>query len=155
MAESVGDVPAVLLQLQPALGDRHCSSCKPYKLEWNSVRPDFCTVGTAEYNTTHDIQADVSWALPPDDVSFRIVPIVNSVTKYKATISFVPAFGSNAPPQVLSVQTGADHYAVRLSAGTNTDLTLFVAARERITVRPVLPCVPVSKVEPGNPDTRT
>jgi len=155
MAVSVGEVPAVLLQLRPEVGDIHCSSCKPFKLQWKSVRPNFYTVGTAEYNVTHDIQADVSWALPTDDVSFQVLPTVNIVAKYKATISFVPAFGSNAPPQVLSVQSGVDHYAVRLSAGMNTDLTLLVAAGEQITVRPVLPCALVSKVEPGNPDPRT
>ena len=154
-AESVGEVPAVLLQLRPAIGDSHCSSCKPYKLEWNSVRPDFYTVGTAEYNATHNIQSDVSWALPTDDVSFRVVPMVNTIAKYKATISFVPAFGSKAPPQVLSVQSGVDHRSVRLSAGMNTDLTLIVAAGEQITVRPVLPCAIVSKVESGNLDPRT
>ena len=154
-AQSVGEVPAVLLQLRPELGDSHCSSCKPYKLEWNSVRPDFYTVGTAEYNATHGIQADVSWALPTDAVSFQVVPMVNTVAKYKATISFVPAFGGNAPPQVLSVQSGGNHHAVRLSAGMNTDLALLVAAGEQITVRPILPCAQVSKVEPGNPDPRT
>ncbi len=154
-AESDGEVPAVLLQLRPAIGDSHCSSCKPYKLEWISVRPDFYTVGRAEYNATHNIQTDVSWALPSDDVSFRVVPMVNTIAKYKATISFVPAFGGNAPPQVLSVQSGADQYAVQLSAGMNTDLTLLVASGEQISVHTVLPCAQVSKVEPGNPDTRT
>jgi hypothetical protein len=154
-AESPGEVPSVLLKVQAISSDVHCINCKPYEIEWFSVRQDFYTIGASDYNAANQIDPKFSWAYPSDNVKFQIVNSDKEKVEYETTIDFVPAFGVNAPPQVLSVSFGTEIYAVRLTAGVIARLTIVVPANELISIRPLLPCAVVSKVEPGNPDPRT
>ena len=154
-AEAIGEVPSVLLKVQALMSDVHCIKCEPYKIKWSSVRQDFHTIGASEYNATNQVDPTLSWAYPTDQVNFQIVNSDNESATYESTIDFVPAFGANAPPQVLSVSVGTENYTVRLTAGVIAKLTFVVRANEQISISPSLPCAVVSKVEVGNPDPRT
>jgi hypothetical protein len=155
IAESSGEVPAVLLQLRAITDDSHCVKCRPYEIEWNSVRQDFYTMGSVDFNQINQIDPNFSWAYPTDNVAFRVAATDGRSAEYQTTVSFIPAFGENAPPQVLSVEVGSKRYAVRLRAGEKNELSIVVHSREQISIRPVLPCAVVNKIEPGNPDPRS
>ena len=154
-AEAKGEKPAVLLEVNPNSSDVWCNSCSVYKLQWSHVREDFFKAISRADSENDLVSEELSWSYAGEYPTFRIESITEWEKKYEVTINFIPAFGPNAPPQILSINNGGETKVVRLVAGTQSQISIVANRSQDITIRPHMPCPIASTLEPTSSDSRS
>jgi hypothetical protein len=154
-AEAKGERPAVLLEVNPNSSDVWCNSCSAYKMQWSHVREDFFKAISSVDSENDLVSEELSWSYAGEYPTFRIESITERETKYEVTIDFIPAFGPNAPPQILSIDNGGEIKVVSLVAGTQSQISIVTNRSQDITIRPHMPCPIASTLEPTSGDSRS
>ena len=86
----------------------------------------------------------------PRDRSFSL----SSTATLPAAAAYNAAFGAEARPQVVNIQTSILTKTVVLNRGAVTRVEIFVKPGEDINFSSFLPCVQPNEIQVGNPDTR-
>jgi hypothetical protein len=154
-AEAKGERPVVLLEVNPNSSDMWCNSCSAYKMQWSHVREDFIKAISSVDSENDLVSEELSWSYAGEYPTFRIESITEREKKYEVTINFIPAFGPNAPPQILSIDNGGEIKVVRLVAGTQSQISIVANRSQDITIRPHMPCPIASTLEPTSSDSRS
>lgn len=154
-AEAKGERPAVLLEVNPNSSDVWCNSCSAYKMQWSHVREDFFNAISSADSENDLVSEELSWSYAGEYPTIRIESVTEREMKYEVTINFIPAFGPNAPPQILSIDNGGEIKVVRLVAGTQSQISIVANRSQDITIRPHMPCPIASTLEPTSGDSRS
>ena len=156
VAVADGVSPSNLFQLKELPKGNFCSACNEFFIEWSNVPPGFAgqvwddSLGQNLYTDG----ASLSWVLKGKEPRFKVRTegLVNR--KFEIQITFVAAFGGNAPPQLLAIDVSQNRIIVKLAAGQERVATFVVSPDELVQIRSLLPCVKASVLEPGSTDDR-
>jgi hypothetical protein len=156
VAVADGVSPANLFQLKELPKGNFCSACNKYVVEWSNVSPGFAgQVGDVSLGQNmYSDGPSLSWALKGKEPRFKLRTESLVHRKFEVQITFVAAFGVNAPPQLLAIDVSQKTMIVKLTAGQEHVATIEVAPDEVVQIRSLLPCVNASVLEPGSTDDR-
>jgi hypothetical protein len=156
VAVADGVSPSNLFQLKALPKGNFCSACNEFSIEWSNVSPGFAgqvwddSLGQNLYTDG----VSLSWVVKGKEPRFKLRTegLVNR--KFEVQITFVAAFGGNAPPQLLAIDVPENRIIVKLAAGQEHVATFVVAPDELVQIRSLLPCVKASVLDPGSTDDR-
>ena len=170
VVSTVGDFPVVLFKVLGESDNSIVSDNVNYSINWDSsIRTEFqlsngqteVGVNSYSYSYTYTDGKDVSWIFGyhyqrtiNDAVRFRILGSDQPKQKYSVSISFLAAYGGNAPSQVVRVGTSKTVVTANIRGGQPATLNLVVGLNENVELNPVLPCRLPSTWEPADKDLR-
>ena len=139
-----------------------------YSIDWDSgIRAEFqlrngqteVSLNSYSYSYTYADSKDVSWIYAgrergslTDEVSFYIRGDDQYKQKVLVSISFVAAYGGNAPSQVVRVNTSKTFARANIRGGQPATLNLILEMNEKVELNPLLPCRSPSNWAPEDKD---
>lgn len=165
---SFGSFPVVLYKVLD-LGSSISSSNKleldlEYSIDWNSLwdtwfgvqrRVQEIGMYTYSYLYTYVDGPDVSWVFQNpvqshQPVNFYISTPHTTKQKFAISITFVAAYGGNAPPQTVRVSTPTTTRVVSIRAGVPGKVDFIVDNNQRVVIDNVLPCRAAATFSPDD-----
>lgn len=165
---SFGPFPVVLYKVLN-LGNSISSSHElgrdlKYSIDWNSLWNTWFSVqrgvqemGKYSYSYSYSYRdgPDVSWVFQSPEQHHEPATFVVSTSdvtehKFAISITFVAAYGGNAPPQTVRVSTPSATHVVSLRAGVPGRIDFVVGKNERVVIDNVLPCRAAATFSPGD-----
>ena len=153
-ANAAGQVPAVLLLVNDIQEPEYCENCVPYNLSWSGVRPNFSSPVRSLAGSYYEDGLDVSWVLEGESPHLKLRSSGAIGKSFRLVVDLNAAFGAEARPQVVNIQTSILTKTVVLNRGAVTRVEIFVKPGEDINFSSFLPCVQPNEIQVGNPDTR-
>ena len=135
-----------------------------YSINWNdlwdtwfSVQRGVQEVGMYSYSYSYSYVdgPDVSWVfqnpdLPHQPANFIISTPDSTKQKFAISITFVAAYGGNAPPQTVRVSTPSTTRVASIRAGVPEKVDFIVHSNQRVVIDNVLPCRAAATFSPGD-----
>ena len=162
VVSTVGDFPVVLFKVLGEIDESLSDDELNYSIEWDpSVRGEFqlnngqreVGLNSYSYSYTYVDGEDVSWIFgyhyegkASDAVRFRIRGNSQSKQKFAVSMSFLAAYGGDAPSQVVRVNTSKTMATANIRGSQPATLNLVIEANENVELNPVLPCRTPSNV---------
>ena len=167
VVETFGEFPVVLYEVL-AVSSLSTLENNLYSLEWFGVRKDFYElqrsikeVGMYRYNYSkfYSDGTDVSWILQGIDgltekPGFSIRTQDPSTKLFSVEITFLAAYGGNAPTQIIRVSTLSGAQSIMVAAGKPAIVKLQLSSNELVSFDNVLPCRLPSSFDSSNGDQR-
>jgi len=170
VVSTVGDFPVVLFKVLGELDNSIVDDELNYSIDWDiGIRGEFqlnngqteIGLNSYSYSYTYADSKDVSWIFEHnyqgtgnDAVSFKIRGDSQSKQKFAVSVSFLAAYGGNAPSQVVRVNTSKNIAIANIRGGQPATLNLVVETNENVELNPVLPCRSPSVWAPDDKDWR-
>ena len=170
MVSTVGDFPVVLFKVLGELDKAIVNDELSYLIDWNpGIRGEFqlnngqteIGLNSYSYSYTYADSKDVSWIFEHhfqgtvnDAVSFKIRGSIQSEEKFAVSVTFLAAYGGNAPSQVVRVNSSKNTAVANIRGGQPATLNLVVEANEQVSLNHVLPCRTPSNWDPEDKDWR-
>lgn len=169
VVSTVGDFPVVLYQVLGELDHSIVHDNVNYSIDWNpSIRGELQLnhglqeVGMYSYSYSYTYQdgKDVTWIFQHhyahlnDAVGFEIRGDSRSNQKFMVSVTFLAAYGRNAPNQVVRVNTSETVVAANILGGHPATLGFVVKTNDRVVLNPVFPCQLPVAWEPEDNDSR-
>ena len=170
VVSTVGDFPVVLYKVLGELNHLIVDDNLNYSIEWDpSIRGEFqlnngqteISLNSYSYSYKYADSKDVSWIYAgrergslTDEVSFYIRGEDQSKQRVLVSISFLAAYGGNAPSQVVRVNTSKTLAVANIRGGQPATLNLVVGLNENVELNPVLQCRSPSIWAPEDKDWR-
>lgn len=167
-ASSFGSFPIVVYKVLN-LGNSISSSHKlerdlKYSIDWNSLWDSWFGVQRRvqeigmyaySYSETYIDGPDVSWVFQDpvhshQPVNFYISTPHTTKQKFAISITFVAAYGGNAPPQTVRVSTPSTTHVVSIRAGIPGKVDFIVDNNQRVVIDNVLPCRAAATFSPDD-----
>ena len=125
-------------------------------LKWGGVRDLFYRRGFVPnpYSLYFEDGANLSWVFPTETPRVALESDAPLGTKFQMTFELVPAYGGEAQPQIVRVDSRGSSQIVELSAGITDSVSVLVEAGEEVSFQRFLPCTVPAVHEPGNSDLR-
>jgi len=152
VARSDPDEGAVLIEVSNAKRD-YCRLCYKYVLTWQGVRTLFSRPGYVS-DLYYEDGPEISWVLPNETPRVTLRSDAPSGTKFQITFELVPAYGGQAQPQIVRVNSYESRQIVRLAPGQKSSISVVVEAGQEVSLQRFLPCTVPAFHEPGNTDMR-
>ena len=135
-----------------------------YRIDWNSLWDTWFGVQRSvqeigmysySYSYTYVDGPDVSWVFQDPEQShqpanFFISTPHTTKQKFAISITFVAAYGGNAPPQTVRVSTPSANYVVSMQAGVPGKVDFIVHNNQQVVIDNVLPCRVAATFSPGD-----
>ena len=135
-----------------------------YRIDWNDLWDTWFAVQRRvqengmyaySYSYTYVDGPDVSWvfqdpAQPHQPANFYISAPQATMQKFSVSITFVAAYGGNAPPQTVRVSTPTTTRVVSIRAGVPGKVNFNVDSNQRVVIDNVLPCRAAATFSPGD-----
>jgi hypothetical protein len=165
---SFGSFPVVLykvLDLSSSISSAHrLERDLKYSIDWNSLwdtwfgvqrRVQEVGMYTYSYSYTYVDGPDVSWVFQDpvqshQPANFFISTPDTTEQKFTISITFVAAYGGNAPPQTVRVSTPSITRVVSIRAGVPGKVDFIVHSNQRVVIDNVLPCRAAATFSPGD-----
>jgi len=127
-----------------------------FSLKWGGARDLFYRRGFVPdpYSYYFEDGANFSWVLPTETPRVALESDAPLGTKFQMTFELVPAYGGEAQPQIIRVDSRGSSQIVRLSAGITASVSVLVEAGGEVSFQRFLPCTVPAFHEPGNSDFR-
>jgi hypothetical protein len=163
LIEVGGMYPVVLYEVISGGTDSKFVDLPPYKMIWTGIRPQFYELIREQrevglysyaYSKHYEEGLDVNWVFQGENAGFRIDTQGIEGNLFSIEIVFVAAYGSNAPPQKVRIQSAAGQKVVVLTRGLPSVVNLDVTENERVEIRNVLPCNKGASFAPEDNDAR-
>ena len=170
VVSTVGDFPVVLFKVLGELDKAIVNDELSYLIDWNpGIRGEFLLnngqteigLNSYSYSYTYADSKDVSWIFEHhfqgtvnDAVSFKIRGSIQSEEKFAVSVTFLAAYGGNAPSQVVRVNSSKNTAVANIRGGQPATLNLVVEANEQVSLNHVLPCRTPSNWDPEDKDWR-
>lgn len=168
VVSTVGDFPVVLFKVLGELDNLIDGDNLNYSIDWDPrIRTEFqlnngqteISLNSYSYLYSYADNKDVSWIFEHhyqgavnDAVSFKIRGDSRSKQNFSVSISFLAAYGGNAPAQVVRVNTSKNVAIANIRGGQPATLNLVLETNENVELNPVLPCRPPSNWAPEDKD---
>ena len=135
-----------------------------YRIDWNSLwgtwfgvqrRVQEIGMYAYDYSYTYVDGPEVSWVFqdpvqPHQPANFRISTPHTTKQKFAISITFVAAYGGNAPPQTVRVSTPSANHVVSMQAGVPGKVDFIVHNNQQVVIDNVLPCRAAATFSPGD-----
>ena len=107
------------------------------------------------YSYSYRDGPDVSWVFQAPEKYHQPATFVVSTSdvteqKFAISITFVAAYGGNAPPQTVRVSTPSTTRVASIRAGVTEKVDFIVHSNQRVVIDNVLPCRAAATFSPGD-----
>jgi hypothetical protein len=143
---------SILFKLNSSIFIEECAWCVMFEMVWSNVRETFHSQGYFQGQFYED--GDISWVLPSEKPTFRIVPKVTTNSAFRVSLTLHAAYGPRARPQIVHIRYGEKSITSVLGAGKSVEAVLDVFENQIVEMNTVLPCVVPSQIDPNNVDKR-
>ena len=168
IVSTIGDFPVVLYKVLGELDESIVDDSLNYSIDWDSsIRGELqlnngqteISLNSYSYSYAYIDSKDVSWIYAgrergslTDEVSFYIRGEDQSQKRVLVSVSFLAAYGGNAPSQVVRVKTSKTLAVANIWGGQPSTLNLILEMNEKVELNPVLPCRSPSNWVPEDKD---
>jgi hypothetical protein len=135
-----------------------------YRIDWNDhwdtrfgVQRRVQEVGQYAYSYSYSYVdgPDVSWVFQyreqhHQSVNFVVSTLNRAKQKLAVSITFVAAYGGNAPPQTVRVSTPSTTHVVSIRAGVSGKVNFVVDNNQRVVIDTALPCRSAATFSPDD-----
>lgn len=156
VASSSGILKGDLFRINPSTKPNDNFHLHKFSLKWAGVRDLFYRRGFVPnpYSYYFEDGANISWVVPTETPRVALESDAPLGTKFQMTFELVPAYGGEAQPQIVRVDSWGSSQIVELSPGITASVSVLVEAGEEVSFQRFLPCTVPAFHEPGNPDMR-
>ena len=165
---SFGSFPVTLykvLDLSSSISSAHkLERDLKYSIDWNDLWDTWFGVQTRVqevgmyaygYSYTYVDGPDVSWVFQDpaqhyQPANFFISTPDTTERKFAISITFVAAYGGDAPPQTVRISTPSTTRVVSIQAGVPGKVDFIVHSNQRVVIDNVLPCRAAATFSPGD-----